>query len=1205
MATNRSRELRVVLTGDASGLQAAADDGVGALDLLGGAAATAGAAVAAGLAAGGYAVGSAVNDAAVASGQLQAQLGLTAEEARAFDEVTRDVFAGNFGDSMADAAGSVTLIHQALGVTGEELEDRTVDILSMSDAFGHLGADAPILAENVRTMTAAFPGLDQADALDLITASLQAGTGSAGDLTDTLQEYPNLFADLGLSAQDMFTVLDAGMAAGARNTDVVADAIKELGIRVNTAGDTGQEAIGRLFPADDAQRIIDQFGAGGDAARDAMREIAVALADVTDPQERYNAAVELFGTKAEDLGRGGIDALLGAMADLSGTTGDIADATDTLGAQYAGIGPLISGVWRNIQVGIADAAQPLIDTYGPQLQAWAADLGPRIAGVFDGLINWWTDHGPAITTAVQAVGSVIGSVMDGIGTAVETVAGWFSSVFGDDSPARGHLDTFAANVSDWAGQIFEIYATMAEAVQALIDRALEAIQWAWEAFGEDILEYLQEAFTNIQTLIGGVLDVIQGIWETFAGIFTGDWERVWDGIKQIFAGVWEAIQGILAQALNVIDTALSIALTALARLWEQVWNGIKAVFEAVWNGIRAVFDAQWALLRGAWDTATGALASAWDLYTDALKAVWDHTFGAFITILQTQWAVLRGIWDGLTGGIATAWDAFTGGIADVWNRLWDGLTSGFGTVRDTITGAIQGLVDSVTTIWDGVRNVLAAPINWVAEHVINGLIGAVNRVSGALGAGDLLTPLEVPLIPTFHNGGVVGRDFTLTPVGPLSDGERLAKVKDGEEVIPASDPRHVDNIAGTGGDPADPGVVVPTGSGSAAPQTRILGGVGEALGAIGSAIGDAALGALQEVRQLIVATIRPAIEGIADLSGSAIERFGPPGELVAGAGRTLVDLALDWLAGVDDDVDAAIGSSGLGRALEAARAADPWPYVWGGVGPGGADCSGFQSYLANVAMAKANPHQRIFSTASIVPGGAGPFRPGIGPGPDNGYVIGVVPTRDGKIGHTSGTILGTNVESRGSAGVVVGPSARPWNHPMYTHTFHFAGLAQGGTTTQPGVHMVGENGPELLNLPRQSTIIPLRPGWTLTGDPFSSAAGGRTVHDDLADLVAASAAAVEDLVTAWSTTVTAVDEIADRIDDTTDQLAGDVVATLDDMADRSGDALDGLAGGVDQFVDEVLAAAERLAAATPAQPQPGRQPLGRIPTVRLAGTWKG
>jgi hypothetical protein len=124
------------------------------------------------------------------------------------------------------------------------------------------------------------------------------------------------------------------------------------------------------------------------------------------------------------------------------------------------------------------------------------------------------------------------------------------------------------------------------------------------------------------------------------------------------------------------------------------------------------------------------------------------------------------------------------------------------------------------------------------------------------------------------------------------------------------------------------------------------------------------------------------------------------------------------------------GGGGTGAAVDFAKAQDGKPYIWGGVGPRGYDCSGYMSAIANVLTGKDNPYSRIFATGMVRAGVPfGPFEPGLG-GP---FQIGV---KHGNPGHTAGTLMGVPVESGGGHGAMYGKSAASATDKQFNMHFH-------------------------------------------------------------------------------------------------------------------------------------------------------------------------
>ncbi|WP_435824372.1 phage tail tape measure protein [Microbispora amethystogenes] len=138
------------------------------------------------------------------------------------------------------------------------------------------------------------------------------------------------------------------------------------------------------------------------------------------------------------------------------------------------------------------------------------------------------------------------------------------------------------------------------------------------------------------------------------------------------------------------------------------------------------------------------------------------------------------------------------------------------------------------------------------------------------------------------------------------------------------------------------------------------------------------------------------------------------------------------------------GGPGAQKALAWARTQAGKPYVWGGVGPGGYDCSGLASALVNVAKGR-SPYSRLFTTFSFTGAGDGPQ--GFVRNLPAGIRVGVT---NAGVGHMASTVAGVNVESRGSAGVLIGPNARGADNGLFSMRYGLKGYDQGGILP-PGV----------------------------------------------------------------------------------------------------------------------------------------------------------
>jgi hypothetical protein len=130
-----------------------------------------------------------------------------------------------------------------------------------------------------------------------------------------------------------------------------------------------------------------------------------------------------------------------------------------------------------------------------------------------------------------------------------------------------------------------------------------------------------------------------------------------------------------------------------------------------------------------------------------------------------------------------------------------------------------------------------------------------------------------------------------------------------------------------------------------------------------------------------------------------------------------------------------VGGVGKAAVTRFIRSADRLPYIWGGAGPGGYDCSGLVGAVHLAHQGRPYGHgQRIYTTSSIRAGTAG-LKPGLGGVLDIGVTSGT--------GHMAGRYggkrgLGFEAEST-RTGIKIGPAAS--SPESFARHFH---LARGG-----------------------------------------------------------------------------------------------------------------------------------------------------------------
>ncbi|MFD6699683.1 MULTISPECIES: phage tail tape measure protein [unclassified Microbacterium] len=392
--------------------------------------------VAGGIVLGGVAIGKAITG-AIQDGlnveksmdRLAALTGLGDADAQRIARAAGEAYANTFGDSIESNMDTARLA----------LQFRIIDPKSTTrdaqEVVQGLAGIADVLGEDVRPVATAVTQLlrtglakSAKDAFDLLAAGARNGVNASEDMLDTLTEYPALFQRLGLSGPEALGLINQGLKAGARNSDLAADALKEFQIRAtdgSTLSAQGFEKVGLS-----AEEMTAKIAAGGDGAREGLAQVLDGLHAIEDPVQRNAAAVALFGTQAEDLGNAlfAMD-LSSAVDQLDGVTGAAKRMFDTLSDNDA---TKIERAQRNIEVaadGIKAALAAAFSEPLGDLADWVSEnRGPLTQFLLD-LATGAIEFGKATVNAAadgteafgEFVSGPVASVVEGIRSIVKAM----------------------------------------------------------------------------------------------------------------------------------------------------------------------------------------------------------------------------------------------------------------------------------------------------------------------------------------------------------------------------------------------------------------------------------------------------------------------------------------------------------------------------------------------------------------------------------------------------------------------------------------------------------------------------------------------------------------------------------------------------------------------------------------------------------------
>lgn len=367
---------------------------------------------------------------------LQALTGISEADALRIGRAAGEAYANNFGESIESNMDATRLALQfRILDPSATTRDAQLVVQGLAGISDVLEEDVRPVAQTVAQLLSTGLAKNAQHAYDLIAVGARNGLNRNEDLLDTLTEYPSLFQRLGLSGEEALGLINQGMRAGARNSDLAADALKEFQIRATDASElsaSGFKALGL-----NAEEMTAKISAGGAGAREGLGQVLTALGQMEPSVERNNAAIALFGTQAEDLGESLFAMDLSTAVDqLGGVTGAAQKMFDTLSSNDAS---KIEQAQRNIEVaadGIKGAlAQAFADPLAEGAEWISQNRGP-VLQFFADLVNGAIDFG---ITATESFGSFVSGpladMVDGLKHVIK-----FINPFADTSDLEGFIN---------------------------------------------------------------------------------------------------------------------------------------------------------------------------------------------------------------------------------------------------------------------------------------------------------------------------------------------------------------------------------------------------------------------------------------------------------------------------------------------------------------------------------------------------------------------------------------------------------------------------------------------------------------------------------------------------------------------------------------------------------------------------------------------
>ncbi|MFH0243588.1 phage tail tape measure protein [Streptomyces sp. HK10] len=449
--------------------------------------------------------------------RLGAQLGATPEEAERYGDLAGDLYAKAIVDDFQSAADTIRGVMGAgllpPDATNRQIEEVSTKVADLANVFEF---DLGETATGVGQLMKSGMAKDADEALDLIAAGLDRTDSRAADAMETITEYGSIFEQAGLDGRDAMGLIRQGLDAGVKDTDQIADAVKEFSLQAVSDSESVQDAFKALGL--DGKKMGADVGAGGDRARDALDSVLDELRKMPESAERARVVQELFGGPGENLGADlfalDVDKATTSLGNMEGAAEDLGDTLrDSAGARVErfrrqltqgfveGLGSAIGGLEQlgGTLRGIWDEAGKGADGFPDQVlnalqmlgeKAWekVRKLGPKL---IDAVVEAGQEFGTyvmenpeevlkvaalgaAFVAAIAALPIVVGAALVAAATAMiwtfvggmisaltEKLPEWWESLktwVSEKATQAGIVfDVLGAAISDWFGGLWDDY----------------------------------------------------------------------------------------------------------------------------------------------------------------------------------------------------------------------------------------------------------------------------------------------------------------------------------------------------------------------------------------------------------------------------------------------------------------------------------------------------------------------------------------------------------------------------------------------------------------------------------------------------------------------------------------------------------------------------------------------------------------------------
>lgn len=594
--------------------------------------------------------------------------------------------------------------------------------------------------------------------LGMEVKNLSTYTGVSSELlTDGLYQVISAFGE---TADSMNILATASKGAKAGNATVT-DSVNLLAAVTKGYGDTSKEAAEK---ASDLAFLTVKLG------KTSFPELASSMGKVIPLASTMKVSQE---------------ELFGAMATLTGVTGNTAEVSTQLRATIQGMLQPTTAMTGKIKKLGYENGQAMIESLG--LQGTLDKLKESVGGneiAFSELFG-----------SVEAKNAVLALTGAQAENFTEKTNAMRNAVGATEDAFKKQTDNIKDNFAKLKNAFDIMMIDLGEKFLPVLNNILNWVN--------DKMPVIQDVLWTTFDVIGETITWLNDIFKTVTSEINISWDTVINAIKT----VWETVGQPIIEAITPL-------INSLKENWEIIWGAVQLYFQATWDMMKIAWET---LGKPIFDFIVLVVGTVADFFAERMPAI-SGFFSQMVTDITTFWNEnLKPCFDAIgqfinnvlapafklvfNHIIAPAVDSAFKLISNLWNSFLKPVLVGItdfltGVFSGNFTKAFSGIVSTVKGIFGGIVSAVKAPLNAVIG-LVNKFIGGLNKlqvpdwVPGIGGKG-----INIPNIPMlakgtdYFSGSAYGNLAIVGEKGPelvnLPTGSKVNTAKETESLLAGS-----------------------------------------------------------------------------------------------------------------------------------------------------------------------------------------------------------------------------------------------------------------------------------------------------------------------------------------------------------------------------------------------------------------------------------